>query len=195
MKKVVILNGSPNSGKDVAAEEMCDRLDADGWTVYHKQFKERLIDITTAIYGISGCEWNNIYTREGKEQPYYKLHGMSPRQALIHVSENIVKLHFKSDFFGAAAAQTLREGINIFSDGGFIEELRPIISEVGASNILIVRIHRDGCSFNNDSRKYLPDDIGPITVDIYNNGTVEEFFDNVENEIKRWLTLGKAHEE
>jgi hypothetical protein len=187
MKKVVILNGSPGSGKDVAAKEMCARFEGEGWICYHKQFKQRLIDITCAIYGISGCEWNNLYTREGKEKPHVKLGGMSPRQALIHVSENIIKLHFEKDFFGRAAAQSLYEGINIFSDGGFIEELRPIITEVGASNVLILRIHREGYTFKGDSRSFLPDNIGPITVDVSNNGTQEEFFGTVEYEIDRWL--------
>lgn len=194
MKKVVILNGPAASGKDVAAKEMCARLDGDGWICYHKQFKQRLIDITCAIYGISGCEWHNLYTREGKERVHPKLKGMTPRQALIDTSEHIIKPIFGKSFFGEAAAQSLYEGINIFSDGGFIEELRPIISEVGAGNVLIIRLHRPGYSFSGDSRDYLPGNIGPITVDVHNNGTEEEFFDKVEYEIQRWLSLGKAHD-
>lgn len=187
MKKVVILNGSPGCGKDVAAKEMCSLFYGDGIPSYHKQFKDRLIDIACAIYGISGCEWNNLYTREGKEKPYYKLEGMTPREALIHVSEELIKPHYSQDFFGRAAAQSLFEGLNIFSDGGFIEEVRPLVSKVGMGNILIIRIFRDGHTFEGDSRRHLPTDFGPLVVDIHNDGTEQEFFDKVEYEINRWL--------
>lgn len=190
MKKVVILNSPPSGGKDVGAKEMCAVLGGEGYLCYHKQFKDRLIDITCAIYGISGCEWNNFYTREGKEKPHHKLEGLTPRQALIHVSEDIIKPNFGSDFFGRAAAQSLLEGVNIFSDGGFIEEVRPLISEVGVSNILIIRIFRDGYSFEGDSRSYFPIDFGPLVVDVYNNGTELEYFDKLEYEITRWLERG-----
>lgn len=190
MKKVVILNGPALSGKDVGAKEMCAVLGGDKYLCYHKQFKDRLIDITCAIYGISGCEWHNLYIRERKEKPYYKLEGLTPRQALIHVSEDIIKPNFGSDFFGSAAASSLFEGINIFSDGGFIEEVRPLISVVGVSNILIIRIFRDGYSFEGDSRSYFPLDFGPLVVDVHNNGTEQEYFDKLEYEITRWLEKG-----
>lgn len=190
MKKVVILNGPALSGKDVAAKEMCSLFCGEGIPSYHKQFKDRLIDITCAIYGISGCEWDNLYTREGKEKPYSKLGGLTPRQALIHVSEDIIKPNFGPDFFGRAAAQSLQEGLNIFSDGGFIEEVRPLISVAGVSNILIIRIFRDGYSFEGDSRNYFPLDFGPLVVDVHNNGTEQEYFDKLEYEITRWLEKG-----
>lgn len=195
MKKVVILNGSPGCGKDVAAKEMCSLFCGEGIPSYHKQFKDRLIDIACAIYGISRCEWNNLYTRKWKEKPQYILEGLTPRQALIHVSEDIIKPAFGSDFFGRAAAQSLHEGVNIFSDGGFIEEVRPLISEVGVSNILIIRIFRDGYSFEGDSRSYFPIDFGPLVVDVHNNGTEQEYFDKLEYEITRWLNKRRTSDE
>lgn len=49
---------------------------------------------------------------------------------------------------------------------------------------MIIRIHRDGCTFDNDSRDFLPDGLVDLTVDIDNNGTLNEFFEEVERAIK-----------
>ena len=38
--------------------------------------------------------------------------------------------------------------------GGFVEELEPIIEKVGAENIVIVQLTREGCDYSSDSRKY-----------------------------------------
>jgi len=187
VKKVIILNGPPNSGKDVAARELVTRLNGEGIYCRHLQFKDRLIEITKAIYGIGADRWEEIYTREGKEKCLHELGGLSPRQALIHVSEEIIKKSFSRDYFGEAAAGDLTEGVNVFSDGGFVEEVRPIISKVGVKNVLIIRIHRTGHTFQGDSRKYLPDGFGPLVIDVENNGTLEEYFKTLEYEVGRWM--------
>ena len=46
------------------------------------------------------------------------------------------------------------EGINFVSDGGFASEVIPLVEEVGAENILVLRIHRPDCSFEGDSRDF-----------------------------------------
>lgn len=190
MKKVVILNGPALSGKDVGAKEMCAVLGGDRYPCYHQQFKSKLIQLTKAIFSVKSSEWNKLYTRENKEKPTDILGGMSPREALIYISEDVIKPKFGKSYFGVAAARGLREGVNIFSDGGFIEEVRPLISAVGVSNILIIRIFRDGYSFEGDSRSYFPLDFGPLVVDVHNNGTEKEYFDKLEYEITRWLEKG-----
>lgn len=187
MKKVIILNGAPGSGKDEGAKHLVSMLKGEGVLSRHCEFKERLFDITRVVYGITIPEWERLYTRENKEKPNGRLQGLSPRQALIHISEDIMKPSFGKDYFGKAAAEDLTEGVNVFSDGGFIEEVRPIISKVGVKNVLIIRIHRTGHTFQGDSRKYLPDGFGPLVVDVENNGTLEEYFKALEYEVGRWL--------
>lgn len=196
MTRVVILNGPAGSGKDEAASY----LQAKGNTTLgvpfaHQEFKKRLFDITKTIYNVSDEDWNNLYTRENKESSSDLLRGLSPRQALIFVSEEVIKPKYGSQYFGNAAVECLKHNhVNVFSDGGFIEELRPIISKIGVSNVLVLRIFREGCSFAGDSRNYLPVDVGPIVVDILNNGTKEEYYCTLEYEIARWLKVGETKE-
>lgn len=113
---------------------------------------------------------------------------LSIREALIYVSEIIVKTRWGKGFFGKARASSLKDGY-IYVDGscGFSEELPPLIGRVGQENILLLRIHRDGYTFEGDSRELIPDGVIDNTVDIYNNGTLEEYLDKVKEEVDKWL--------
>jgi len=121
-----------------------------------------------------------------------KLYHYSQRSSLIHMSENIIKPVFGKDAFGKAMVASLPEsGIVFVSDGGFAEELLPVIDHVGQKNVLVVKIHRKGVDFAGDSRAYLDNkDLGekPVKmVDIDNDGTLEEFLVGVEKVIGNWL--------
>jgi hypothetical protein len=193
MTKVVILNGAPSSGKDTVAQWL-DEVKYNGYSVYKQEFKEKLYDILGAIYSLPLHEVYSLSDRESKELPQECFGGLSLRQAMIKVSENIIKPNYGEDYFGIMAAKALIEGeLNVFSDGGFQSELAPIIDKVGEDNVLIIRIHRDGCTFENDSRDFLPDGLVDLTVDIDNNGTLDELFENVEKAIK--IFVGGEYEE
>ena len=185
MKKVVILNAPPNSGKDVVAAYLIDKYTH---LVVHREFKGKLFELTKCIYSVSDAEWDEHYTRELKEVGWDKLGGLSPRKALIYVSEHIIKPNFTKEYFGLALTASLDSGINIITDGGFKEELLPVVESVGAENVLIIQIKRNGCSFVGDSRNYInADDLGVKTIVIENNTTLHDFFKTVEKEIINWL--------
>jgi hypothetical protein len=42
----------------------------------------------------------------------------------------------------------------VISDGGFSDELFPIINKIGADNFVLVQLVRDGCDYSTDSRRY-----------------------------------------
>lgn len=115
----------------------------------------------------------------------------SKRESLIFVSEKVVKPSLGDTAFGKALVSQLPEnGIVFISDSGFPEELQPVIDHVGADNVLVVRIHRSGCTFEGDSRDYLTADMFEDNImirDVYNNGTLEEFKSEVESLVGLWL--------
>jgi hypothetical protein len=180
-KLVVILNGPPASGKDIAAHHL-QRIGL----ATKKEFKHRLISITKAVYCLTDAQWEHLYTRENKEVKTPLLMGLSPREALIFVSEQIIKPAYGDDFFGIAAAQTLVEGINVFSDGGFVPEVKALVGAVGYDNVLVIRMMREGCSFDNDSRSYLPDDLCRCVVDFSNNGSLNELLNGINHVVSDW---------
>lgn len=123
------------------------------------------------------------------------------REAMIYVSEVICKPLFGEDYFGKVRGQSLLDDwgfteehdlvspiIYVDSSAAFVEELNPLIEELGQEHILLLRIRRDGYEFGaGDSRKYIPDGVIDNTADIHNNGTEQEYFDKVVTEIEKFL--------
>ena len=165
-RKVVILNGPPGSGKDEGALACQQRIS----NCHQKEFKEQLFRLTKTIYGLTDEQWERMYTRENKEKKYDSLGDKSPREAMIFVSENVIKPNFGKRYFGDIAAKNLFPGINVFSDGGFKEELDGIYEMIGPENMLIIRLHRKGCNFDNDSRSYIDEYKDVLIEDFYNDG-------------------------
>ena len=187
--KVVILNGPPNSGKDVGAEHLSKVFEG-----YHKEFKGILFKATKAAFGLTDDVWGILYKRESKELPStYLIHNgeyISPRTAMINTSENVIKPLFGQDAFGKALANDLEDGINFVSDGGFASEVKPISDMVGPENVLILRIRREGCTFQGDSRRELSyNDVekGITIEDVNNVGDLCEYLDKLESKVKDWL--------
>jgi hypothetical protein len=177
---VIILNGPPGSGKDTFADYISR---GDNPAFRHLKLRTCLDMITSSIYKIDEATWKRwLSTRESKSVPRFELCGMSSREALIHVSENVLKPVFGQDVF----AKYMMRGIDVaknyvVSDGGnSLNELVPILDTFGSAQVVIVRIHRIGCAFEDDSRGYFRtpdiDALGNIKViDLHNNGTIKEF--------------------
>jgi hypothetical protein len=190
---IIIFNGPPGSGKDEAASYFKLR----GFK--HISFKYVLFKETTEYFGVSHDWFMQDYNdRKIKERPENALRGFSRREALIHVSEEVIKPVEGLDFFGRCVANEIEEGRDYaISDGGFIEELTPIINKIGTGNIVLVQLTRDGCDYSTDSRRYfdgnlikeyvlnhqtpikkqhvLPHKFAISTYRIHNNGAIEDF--------------------
>lgn len=180
---VVIMNGPPSSGKDDAAKFLVSKIKSFNTNALHKEVKENLFNAVKSAYGVSEDVWNELYQRENKELPSYYLVNngiaISPRQAMINMSENVLKPLFGKSVFGKMAANSVVENaINVFSDGGFVEEAICLTDRVGGVNTLIIQIERQGCTFEGDSRGYitLPN---VKCIRITNNGTLDEFHTKV----------------
>lgn len=163
---------------------------------YYDKVKDRsVLDQHIASFSLGDdCKdklWKDaeIYTTSALvdgEQVHYRF---SKRSALIHVSEVVGKPIFGDDFVGeAAAAQIPEDGHVFFTDSGFPDELVPVAEKVGYENVVVVRVHRDGCTYDGDSRRYLEssDFDDKITfVDIDNDGDLEELYAKALNVVIR----------
>ena len=178
-----------NCGKDVGAQHLAKTLTSmDGILVRQNEFKARLNELVCTIHGMDSRTWSILCKREHKDRPSSVLGGKTPRQVQIEVSEKVIKPFYGKDYFGKAAAQSLYADVEVFSDGGFVEEIEALVSSVGKENVLIIRIHQEGKSFEatGDSRRYLPDGLAE-TVDLHNNGTLDEYLDSLKNIVEGWL--------
>lgn len=213
-KTVVLLNGAPFSGKDTASNILLE-LFGEGKQL---NFKDALYRETAKFFGIDLTDFIKAATnRDTKDSPSSNLFnpaanifirfllmllsfirpvGFSPRQALIHVSENIIKPEFGKAFFGNQLAMSIADSIEDFffvADSGFIDEIKPLIES--GYDVKVIRIHRTGCTFEGDSRKLLTneelDELGVDVVDLSNNGTLEELKENL-LELATGFIIGKG---
>jgi len=194
-KRVVILNGPPDSGKDTLAE-YCSQQ---SHTRYAKRtgvrrFKEELYRVAATLYCVD-YEWLEAIAndRGQKEQTQPEL-GCSPREALIYTSEQVVKPHFGDEWFGKKAAASLDEGhIHYFSDGGFEAEMNPLLAEVGQANFLLVRLCREGRTFAGDSRRYIDEDLADNFYELNNTGTIDAVGDQLLGRVNSWIEETSDH--
>lgn len=165
-KLAVILNGPPGCGKDTIANRLIeeqDKLTVTAGQLTKRQFKDALYEHTAKHFQVDLDKFIHFASdRDLKDSKSLAgLGGRTPRQALIHVSEDIYKPRFGSDYFGKAEADSIRELAGrvggsftvIYPDGGFASEIPPLESVVDF--VLIVQLHRDGFDFTGDSRSYL----------------------------------------
>tara|TARA_B110000503_G_scaffold74090_1_gene114423 strand:+ start:910 stop:1545 length:636 start_codon:yes stop_codon:yes gene_type:complete len=148
---IILFNGPPASGKDCSADYFKQ------YGFKHLSFKYQLFKATFKYFDVTEQWFMESYDdRSVKERPSAFLGGMSRREAMIHVSENVIKPKFGLDYFGKAVAEEVDVNVDyVISDGGFVDELFPIINKIGSSQFVLVQLTRDGCDFSTDSRRYL----------------------------------------
>ena len=187
---VVLFNGPPRCGKDTAAEAL--RLAIQG--ARHLKFAGAVKDATHAIFGL---EVRTDAFEHCKDIPSPEFAGLTPRQAYIRFSEVAIKPAFGKTRFGHAAARRVLGAedagatLVAISDSGFAEETIPVIEAVGRENVLLIRIHRPGCTFDGDSRNYIYPP-GIRSEDLSNEYTKAEWVRYVEAVVREWLAARRA---
>lgn len=156
----IILNGPPGVGKDTLANHLCERISS----FNRMEFKEPLIKLALQLSGVSRKLWDAHYTQEFKNTPWDRLleRGVpvSPRRYLQFISEDVMKPTFGKDIFGIAALKTIKDHNLrhvVFSDGGFDEEIAVLDNHYQRDECIVIRLHRSGFDFSNDTRKHVYD--------------------------------------
>ena len=196
---IFLFNGPPRSGKDAAADYFKDK----GWK--HLSFKYQLYKETCNYFGCNYDWFMDRYDdRTVKEVPHMDLGHMSCREAMIYVSEKVVKPKRGLDYFGQQVANEIDLNKDYaISDGGFVDELIPVINKVGSNNFVLVQLTREGEDYSTDSRRYFDGNVvheyvnshktlinkkyvlnhkfNVKTYRIHNNGTLTDFHSVLED--------------
>ena len=147
---IILFNGPPGSGKDHAA----DYFKQHGFK--HLSFKYQLFKETIKYFNVEEKWFMDGYNdRSQKEVQSMLLGHMSRREAMIYVSEKIIKPRMGLDYFGKLVADEIDLNKDYaISDGGFIDELIPVVEKVGNDNFVLVQLTRNEHDFSSDSRRY-----------------------------------------
>lgn len=183
-KTVVIFNAGPNSGKDISCQYLKDyfstgtilafkdelykdtaeyfNIDVEDLILYHadRELKEtpdlmfpkfQSDSLKQYFFGLLYVIGVLLNSRYLMSLGYY-----SSREALIHVSENIVKPQKGKDYYGKKLAEKIENSSERFyfvSDSGFLNEATMVADK--GYNVYIVHLERSGATFEGDSRKLL----------------------------------------
>jgi len=150
MKKILLLNGPPRSGKDTIAEW----LETRGW--YHGKFSKVLKERCHDLYGMTG-EAHDAFEEE-KDTVLPEFYGVSPRDAYINLSEDLMKPRHGEDIWVRMFVDELKNVSNdyiVVSDLGFQVEYETLMKLFGYKKISLGMIYRAGCDFSKDSRDYV----------------------------------------
>ena len=153
MAKIIILNAPAGAGKDTIADMFAFMTKCK--TV---SLKTPMFDIARSILGASNFgKFIFAYNdRTTKEKPMSILGGKSPREFMIWISETVIKPTFGKSYFGerlAVDVENMDVPTVICSDGGFSDEIIPLITR--GHEVIICRLHRNGFTFEGDSRNYI----------------------------------------
>lgn len=174
---IILINAPKRAGKDYTAQVLSENF----YTLPLK-FATPMYQAIPGLFQITLEHWAYLYENH-KETPSDLLMGMSPRQAMIWVSEEVMKPKFGEDVFGRIAVESIRNGLNekhqmvTFSDSGFSAEALKVVEAFGAENVYLIRIYADGCDFVGDSRGL----ITPKQIKIPENHYLELYNDKTFN--------------
>lgn len=154
MAKIVLLNAPKGAGKDTIANSICERVKFSR----KASFKVPLFSIALAILGMDKyCQFMQAYDdRSQKETAHDFLMGMTCREFMIWISEEVIKPKFGDKYFGKRLAEIASKSDRplIVSDCGFEQEVIALI-EAG-HEVKLVRMHREGFAFDEtDTRNYV----------------------------------------
>lgn len=197
LPKFVFINGPAGSGKSTLANLLCSKvLEGSGW---REAFAEPIRDMMRIVFfPEDGPMWANTPDfRDGqvKQAPFPRLaslcddgddgyDGIVTRQLMIDFSEHFMKPRFGAQIFGKLLLKRCKDqelfyNHFVIDDSGFVPEAEYVISQVGADNCALIRLHRMGRDFSGDSRGYITLD-GVKSADVNNDGAPMEMIDQLE---------------
>lgn len=212
-KTVVIFNAPIGSGKDVACQYLKDyfstgtilafkdelykdtaeyfSVDVEDLILYHadRELKEipdlmfgkfQNDSLKQYFFGLLYVIGVLINSRYLMSLGYY-----SSREALIHVSEDIVKPEKGKDYYGKKLVEKIEDSSERFyfiPDSGYVEEATMVADK--GYNVYIVHLERSGATFEGDSRKLLnKDDFKEYSnikfTKIDNNGSLDDLYNSI----------------
>ena len=189
---LVLVSGPARAGKNRAATCLSDRLGGD-----HFALSNLLKRMTHVHYGM-GEDLPPLHFEDTKDQAAPEFDGLSPRQAYIRYSEEIMKPQRGNGYLGLIAAQRVEKNrskgmISIVSGVGFEDEVLPMIKAAGAWNTLHISIRPAGGSGGRaiDSRNPLfLERLGVDTVEL-RNLNCEQFIEDLEQSLVELSSAAK----
>ena len=163
MKKIIVFNGPPRSGKDTASEIICSHYSNSAILKFTEIVKNK-------THESLGLVCAHDFFEKDKDLKLSIFKNLTPRQAYINMSEQL-----RNEFGQNAIADifvekfhNLTEQLIVNPDIGFQFEADVLLNNLDHKNILFIKLMRNGKTFENDCRNWV--NMDPCkTVTVYND--------------------------
>lgn len=201
MGKIILLNGPPSSGKDTAAKHIrqwlndTERKEESNWRCLLDRMSMPIKRAFAGTMGLPITEDGIVEPWESKKEEPIPEFGVSYRQWQIDFSERFLKT-YNNRIFGFLAASRIERrfqkgiaNLMVIPDCGFSIEIEVFYNwkDWNRDDILLVRCHRPGFTFEGDSREYVKAPPGSFVFDPFNNSTKASFLEQIEAGVRCWL--------
>lgn len=179
MRRILLLNGCPASGKDTVSDYLVKK-----YNYKTIAFKDSAYKSVYEHFNLSKEQYMSLYNnRELKDKPTELLNGYSPRTAMQYVVEKVKKPQLGKDYLARETIDLILKDVYnnyVISDLGLDEEEIATHYYLKKEKYSIVYIDRTGYNFANDTRSKRQ----IIHYNIFNNSTLENLYKQVDNIIK-----------
>lgn len=187
IKKAVLFNGPPRSGKDTSTEILLNLISDIDISSDVLKFTKPVKDITHKLYGLE--RYSHDYFEDVKDTPLDVFNGKTPREAYIETSTSF-REKYGFDFFAKKFVEMIDNSdkqLIVNMDVGYDYEAEAVVNALGVDNVLICKIHRIGHDFSNDCRSFVNIN-GVKETEIYNNSDKDMLRHEINKAIIPWLT-------
>jgi hypothetical protein len=208
--KILLTNAPPSAGKDTLAQYLLPNPQL--FPEYDLHFERFSRPHKEAFAAMTAAKIDPFYNVEGYEDtkgdviPWL---GVSYRQWQIDFSEKFMKPLYGDDIFTRMFYARIRaieetmvrngnrdekqaQSLFIVADCGFDVELKALLNYgVPADDILLMRVHRPGCTYKGDSRSFIHNE-DVLSCDIHNDSTKAVYWQRAVAATHMWLR-GEAH--
>lgn len=202
--KILLTNAPPSGGKDTLAQYLLPHPELfPDYDMHFERFSRPHKEAFAAMTGAKIDLFYNVEHYEDTKNDVIPWLGVSYRQWQIDFSEKFMKPLYGDDIFTRMFyARVLgreqdnknrkdaKKSIFVVADCGFNVELQALLDYgVKPEDILLMRVHRPGCTYKGDSRSYIYNK-AVLACDINNDGTKEQYYDRAIGAMTMWLSGG-----
>jgi DNA polymerase III delta prime subunit len=158
---VFLLNGPPGVGKDLTGMLLAQMLPGSASIAkFANVLKVSVHAVIALMANLGKCEPSDTYEKD-KDEPHPDFFGAKPRDAYIAMSELFAKPLFGKKIYGKVMERQIKDlkakccDHVVITDSGFSEEAQHLIDTFQDVTFHLIRINREGCDFDGDSRSYI----------------------------------------